>query len=148
ASYCLSHKTNLDEALRWIGQSIQGEEQFENVMTKAGILEAMNRGEEAKAAHDHAMQIGSATQIYLFGRQMQGEKRDALAMATFKTVHARFPNHWVGHLAQARVASSEGKFDEAANELRAALAGGLPDQSKSALEGYLKRVQAKQDFNR
>ncbi|MDR3699723.1 MAG: DUF2911 domain-containing protein [Candidatus Sulfopaludibacter sp.] len=149
ANFCLQNKTNLDEGLHWADLSIQNEERFENTMTRAGLLEALNRGTDAKAAYDHAMKIGNATQIYFFGRQMQAEKRDALAMAAFGTVATRFPDLWFGHLAQARVDAAAGKFDDAAKHLLAALAsGGVPDASKAAVEGYLKKAQAGQDFNR
>ncbi len=148
ASFCLDHKTNLEEALHWADLSIQNEERFENVMTKAGLLEALNRADQAKTAYDHAMQIGNATQIYFFGRQMQAAHRDALAMTTFGTVTKRFPEHWLAHLAQARLDSAAGNFDSAARQLQAVLSGGVPDSSRQAVETYLKRVQAKQDFNR
>ena len=149
ASFCLQHKTNLEEALHWADLSIQNEERFENTMTKAGLLEALNRASDAKDSYDRAMKIGTAIQIYFFGRQMQAEKRDALAISTFGTVATRFPDLWVGHLAQARVDSAAGKFEDAAKHLQAALASGkVPDNSKPAVEGYLKKAQAGQDFNR
>ena len=149
ASYCLQKKTNLEEGLHWADLSIQNEERLENLMTKSRLLEALNRASEAKAAHDRAMEIGNAVQIYFLGRQQQAQKHDSEAMETFGVVARRFPTHWVGHLAQARVDSANGKFDDAARHLEAALAsGGVPDQSKTAVENYLKRAQAKQDFNR
>jgi tetratricopeptide (TPR) repeat protein len=149
ANFCLQHKTNLEEGLHWADLSIQNEERFENTMTKAGLLEALNRGSDAKASYDRAMKIGNATQIYFFGRQMQAEKRDALALSTFGAVATRFPDLWVGHLAQARVDSAAGKFDDATKHLQAALASGaVPEASKTAVEGYLKKAQAGQDFNR
>jgi hypothetical protein len=53
ANYCLTAKTSLDEGLRWADRSIQAEERFENLITKAKLLDAMNRGAEA---HDSAEQ--------------------------------------------------------------------------------------------
>jgi hypothetical protein len=35
AQFCLTKKINLDEALRWADLSIQNEERFENLSTKA-----------------------------------------------------------------------------------------------------------------
>src|SRR5207237_2621645 len=37
AQFCLTRKVNLDEALRWADASIQNEERFENLSTKADI---------------------------------------------------------------------------------------------------------------
>ncbi len=148
ASYCLQHKTNLEEALHWADLSIQNEERFENVMTKSSLLEALNRASDAKAAHDHAMEIGTVTQVYFFGRQLQAQNKDADAMAAFRAAVKRSPDHWIAQLAQARLDSAAGNFDDAVKHLQAALARGVPDQSKNAVETYLKRAQAKQDFNR
>ncbi|HWC95514.1 MAG TPA: DUF2911 domain-containing protein [Candidatus Sulfopaludibacter sp.] len=148
AVYCLQHKTNLDEALHWSELSIQNEERFENLMTRSGLLGALNRTADAKASHDRAMEIGNVTQIYFFGRQLQAQNRQPEALETFRLVSKRFPNHWISNLAQARVDSAGGNFDDAAKHLETALTMGVPDQSKAAVETYLKRVQAKQDFNR
>src|SRR5437016_3367427 len=38
AQFCLSKKINLDEALKWVDASIQNEERFENLTTKADLL--------------------------------------------------------------------------------------------------------------
>src|SRR5947207_11799381 len=49
AQFCLTKKINLDEALRWADLSIQNEERFENLSTKADILKALNKQDEAKS---------------------------------------------------------------------------------------------------
>ena len=43
AQFCLTRKINLDEALRWADASVQNEERFDNLSTKADILKALNR---------------------------------------------------------------------------------------------------------
>src|SRR5207247_2545846 len=48
ANFCLTHKTNLEDGLKWADLSIQNEERFENLSTKADLLQAMNRTDEAK----------------------------------------------------------------------------------------------------
>src|SRR5258708_24631389 len=48
AQFCLTKKINLDEALRWADLSIQNEERFDNLSTKADLLKALNRPDEAK----------------------------------------------------------------------------------------------------
>ena len=55
AQFCLTRKMNLDEALRWADASIQNEERFDNLSTKADILKALNRPDEAKTAWNHAL---------------------------------------------------------------------------------------------
>src|SRR6266704_5930405 len=80
AQFCLTRKINLDEALRWADASIQNEERFDNLSTKADILKALNRPDEAKAAWNRALEIATPVQLYSYGRRLQGEKRGAEAM--------------------------------------------------------------------
>ncbi len=148
AQYALSKKTNLEEALQWVEQSIKLEERFENLMAKSDILAAMNKAEEAKKARDAAMEKAGALQLYGYARQLQREKKDAEAMALFPTIVQRFPDTIAGHLAQARIKSAAGDFAAAAEAAKKAL--GLskdPDQTKS-IQGAIDKLQAKQDINK
>ena len=64
AQFCLSKKINLDEALRWADGSIQNEERFDNLSTKADILKALNRPDEAKTVWSQALAKADAPQLY------------------------------------------------------------------------------------
>src|SRR5438067_6492831 len=83
AQFCLARKINLDEALRWADASIQNEERFDNLSTKADILKALNRPEEAKTTWNHAVEVATAPQLYSYGRRLQSEKKGAEAMEIF-----------------------------------------------------------------
>src|SRR5881397_2183308 len=99
AQFCLARKINLDEALRWADASIQNEERFDNLSTKADILKALNRPDEAKAAWDRALEIATPVQLYTYGRQLQNQKKADEAMEIFKEVAKRFPKGVYGNLA-------------------------------------------------
>jgi hypothetical protein len=146
AAWCMYEKVNLDEALKWADRSIQMEERFENVVTRAGLLTQLNRGEDAAAARSRAVELGNAMQVYFYGRQLQSEKRKADAIAVYRQVAKRFPTHWLGHMAQARVAVADGDFAKAAQEIRAAQPE-APEQQKTNIENLLKRVQDREDIN-
>src|SRR5467141_4656338 len=75
AQFCLTRKINLDEALRWADASIQNEERFDNLSTKADILKALNRSDDAKTTWNQALKIANAQQLYSYGRQLQSEKK-------------------------------------------------------------------------
>ena len=147
AGYCLSAKTNLDEGLRWADRSIQMEEHFDNLMTRSGLLLALNRGSEAAAARDRALEIGTATQLYSYARQLQADKKKKEAIEGYRTVAKRFPEHWIGHVAKARVYASEGDFDNALKEIQAAKAAGVPEPTKPSLEVLQHRLENKEDVN-
>ena len=149
ASYCLSQKTNLEEALQWADQSIKYEPRFENLVTKSRILTALHRDSDAAAAQAKAIEAATPDQLYTYARQLQiQEKKQAEAMEIFKTVVKRSPDSLRGHLAQARLASHDGNFPTALAQLHAAY--DLPGNSqeiKMSLEPLLKRLEAKQDIN-
>src|SRR5262249_6757890 len=147
AQFCLTRKTNLDEALRWADASIQNEERFENLSTKADILKALNRPDEAKAVWNHALEIAKGPQLYSYGRQLQNQKKGSEAMEIFKEVAKRFPQGVYGYLAQARVKSAAGDFAAAAGDAKQAQAAASTDAQKQSIQALITRLDAKQDIN-
>src|SRR5216117_2301460 len=122
AQWCLDNNYNLEEALKWEDTSIQNEARFENYETKSRILDAMGRKDEA------AKVLASAFDMY-----PQVPKKDA--------------NHWVSHLALARISSNSGDFPTAAKEMTQAISA-APDATKPFLQPLLKRLEAKDDINK
>jgi Protein of unknown function (DUF2911) len=148
AQFCLTRKINLDEALRWADASIQNEERFENLSTKADILKALNRQDEAKTTWNKALEKGKAPDLYTYGRQLQNQKKAAEAMEIFKEVAKRFPNGVFGYLAQARLKSTAGDFTGALSDAKQAQAAAPSEGQKQAIQGLIDRLQAKQDINK
>jgi hypothetical protein len=146
ATWCADNKTNLEEGLKWADRSIQAEDRFENEMTKSRLLAELKRDSDAAAARNKAMEMGNAIQLYSFGRQSQLGGKKAEAMEAFRIVAKKFPEHWVGHLAQARLSVAGGDFTTALKEIQAATAG-APQQNKTALENLRKRIENKEDIN-
>jgi len=148
ANFCLTHKTNLEDGLKWADLSIQNEERFENLSTKADLLQAMNRTDEAKKVRDHAMEVASPVQLYGYARGLQAQKRSDEAMAILKTVAAKAPETVQGHLASARLKSAAGDFDGALAEAKAAEAAATIDAQKQNIRLLIVRLQSKQDINK
>ena len=148
AQFCLSKNINLDEALRWADLSIQNEERFENLSTKADILKALNKQDEAKTTWNKALEKAQAPQLYTYGRQLQNQKKQAEAMEIFKEVAKRFPNGVFGYLAQARLKSAAGDYATALNDAKQAQTAAPSEGQKQAIQGLIDRLQAKQDINK
>ncbi len=148
ANYFLTNKTHLEEALKDEDQSIQLEERFDNLMTKSQILEAMGRKDDATVARNQALDKASAQQLYFYGRQLQGQKKQEEAFALYRSNAKKFPDYWTSHVGLARVYSGEGDFDKAVKEMQAALTGVPDDANRSNLQNYIKRLQSKDDINR
>jgi len=147
AGYFLANKINLDEALKDEDLSIQAEERYDNVMNKSHILDAMGRKQDADVARNKALGMANALQLYVYARGLQGEKKQDEAIVVYRSNAKKFPDFWTSHLGMARVYSAQGDFDNAVKEVKLSLTG-APDANKNALEGYVKRLQAKDDINR
>jgi hypothetical protein len=147
AGYFLANKINLDEALKYEDQSIQSEERYDNLLNKSKILEAMGRKEDAAMFHKKALDTASPLQLYFYARQLQAEKKQEEALVIFRSTAKKFPDSWTSHMGLARVYSAQGDFENAVKEVKLSLAG-APDSNKPNLEGYVKKLEAKQDINR
>ena len=146
ANYLLAQKTDLDEALKYEDQSIEVEKRFDNLLTKASILEALGRKDDAEANRKQALAMANPLQLHLYARHLQAEKHQDEAFAIFRENARKHPDEWFVHSGMARIYSSQGKFDDAAKEMNLALAS-APDGQKSYVQSLVKRLQSKQDIN-
>jgi len=147
ANYFLVNKINLDEALKYEDQSIQAEERYDNLMNKSKVLAAMGRNDDAVAFRNKALDKANALQLYIYARQLQGEKKQDEALALFQSTAKKFPDFWTTHLGLARVYSAKGDFTNAVKELKLSM-NGAPDANKNTLEAYAKRLESKDDINK
>jgi Protein of unknown function (DUF2911) len=146
ANYLLAEKIDLNDALEYAEKSIENEDRFENEITKSKILTALNRQGESAAAQKKALELGTPLQADQFARQLLTQKRSDEALTIFRENVRKHPELWFTHDGLARIYSSQSKFDEAKNEIKAALAV-APDDQKSNLNELLKKLEAKQDIN-
>lgn len=147
ATYLLDNKGSLEDALKDANRSIQVEERFENLMTKARALEGLGRKEEAAAARSKAMDTGSVVQVHIYGRQLQAQGKPEQAFEVYRANMKKFPNHWLAHGEAARIASAKSDFDTAVKEMKLCIAA-APEQQKAPLGGLLKRLENKEDINK
>ena len=147
ANWCLDNNYNLEEALKWEDTSIRNEPRFENWETKSRIFTAMGRNEDAQKALAEAFDKGSAIQLYVYARGLQRAGNAKRAFEIYPLAAKKDPNHWVSHLALARVDSNSGNFTGATKEMNAAISG-APDPQKPFLQPLLKKLEAKEDINK
>jgi tetratricopeptide (TPR) repeat protein len=147
ANFLLANKVGLDDALKYSDSSIQNEDRYDNEMTKSQVLSALGRKDDAKAASDKALAKADATQMHTYGRQLQGEGKQAEAFVVFQENAKKNPDNWIVHVGLARMYSGQGNFPEAVKQLNIALAG-APEPQKAPLQGLLKKLEAKEDINK
>jgi len=147
ANYLADNKGDLEVALKDADTSIQNEERFENLMTKAKILDALNRKDDSATARGKAMPMGTVIQVHVYGRQLMAQGHQDQAFDIFRGNMKKFPSHWLAHGEAARIASAKGDFDTAAKEIKLAIAV-APEPQKPQLTGLLKRLENKEDINK
>ena len=146
ANYLLAEKVALDDALKYTDKSIETEDRYDNEMTKSQILAALNRKDDATVAEKKALAMASPLQVHGYGRQLQGQKRADEAYAIFRDNAKKHPELWFTHAGLARVYSSQGKFDDAAKEMKLALEK-APDNQKTYVDSLVRKLESKQDIN-
>jgi Flp pilus assembly protein TadD len=115
-------------------------------MTKAKVLVAMNRKDDAMAAEKKALTMATPLQLHGYARQLLGEKRSEEAFVIFRDNAQKHPDQWFVHTGLARMYSAQGKFDDATKEMKLSMAA-APDNQKNYLDGLEKKLEAKQDIN-
>jgi tetratricopeptide (TPR) repeat protein len=147
AQWCLDNNYNLEEALKWEQTSIDNEARFENWETKSRILNAMGKKEQAEKALATALEKANAIQLYVYARGLQRQGDTKRAFELYPQVPKKDANHWISHLALARIDSNKGDFPAATKEMAQAISG-APEANKPFLEPLLKRLEAKDDINK
>jgi hypothetical protein len=147
AQWCLDNNYELEQALKWEDTSIQNEDRFENWETKSRIYDAMGKKDEAAKALSTALDKATAIQLYVYARGLQRQGNAKRAFELYPQVPKRDPNHWISHVALARIDSNKGDFSAATKEMAQALSA-APEPNKPQLQGLLKRLEAKDDINK
>src|ERR1700730_15085904 len=147
AQWCLDNNYNLEEALKWEDTSIQNEDRFENLETKSRILDALGRKEESAKTLKAAFEKANAIQLYSYARGLQRQGNSKRAFELYPQVPKKDANHWISHLALARIDSNSCDFAAAAKEMTEAI-NAAPDATKPFLQPLLKRLEAKDDINK
>jgi tetratricopeptide (TPR) repeat protein len=147
ANYLLDNKMDLEEALKYSDRSIQVEERFDNQMTKARILDALNRKTEATVSRTKALGMGTIIQLHGYGRGLQIQGKQEEAFEIFRVNIKKDPSHWLVRTEVARLAVAKNDFDTAIKEMKLSLAS-APDQQKPTVERLIKRLEAREDINK
>lgn len=147
ADYCLRHKVNLDEGLRWAQNAVSkpgnGVENFANLSTLARLQEANGRPDDAKRSMERAMALPGTTpvDIHMYGRALQGEGREREALDVFKANAKRFPGQWPVHVGLARGYAGTGDYRTAIVHARKALAQAPDEGNRRNLEVLIKQFE-------
>ncbi|MEM9293408.1 MAG: DUF2911 domain-containing protein [Acidobacteriota bacterium] len=139
AQYVLNNDLEVAKGLEFVEQSIQTEERWQNLSTKAQLLEKSGDSEGANEVWAQAFPKATAGQLYFLGQQLLGRGEVERAAEVAQKNAQLNPDAWIVPVGLARVASAEGKLDVAKEHLEKALED-VPDNNRSAVQGLLVQV--------
>jgi hypothetical protein len=146
ANWALENKVAYDEALGWVDQSIRIEERFDNLATKAQLLERTGKPEDAAKIIAQAMTKGSAIQIHGYARSLLTQGRKDEALKVFQKNAELHPDSWVVQIGLGRGYSATGDFEKAVAAMQRAYEIAPADQ-KTNIQPLLERLKRKENIN-
>ena len=150
-NFCIEHNVNFPEALVWSDYAISGvfvgQKNFKTLSTKAMLLNKMNRTAEADALMKEAMPLADMQELHQYGRQLLRQKRNAEALEAFKLNGQKNPNVFTTNMGLMRGYSANGDYKNALKYAKAAQLQAPDPANKTALEGFVKTLEAGKDMN-
>ncbi len=146
AQYSLNNDINLEEAVQWADRSIQTQENFNNLSTKAQLLDKTGDSAQAGEIMAKAMDMGNAGQIHNYARQLLGQDRKQEALGVFQKNVKKHPDTWFVELGLARGYSALGEFDKAVASMKVSLEK-APDGQKQYVQGLVDQLSKNVDIN-
>ncbi len=153
ANYCLQNDVNLEEALTWAEAAVSapfiGNENFTTLSTKAGILQKLEKADDAKVVMEKAIKHPTATvfQIHQYGRQLIASGDKEQAMDVFEYNMERHGDVWPVRVGMMRGLSALGKYDEALKHAKIALERAPDKLNKDSLTAAVANLEKQQDVN-
>lgn len=153
ANFAVANEIALDKALEWSNKAIEdpfvGQKNYTTLSTKASVLNALGRDEEAMEMIKEAINDPTANifQIHQTGRALiaRGEKEKALKV--FKWNAERFPDTWPINVGLARGYSANGKYEKALKYAEMALKKAPDEVNRKNLTSAIEKLKNSEDIN-
>lgn len=150
-NYCLQHNIELEQALAWMDRAINlrimGVKNFQTLSTKAAVLFALNRGEEAKQIMAEALPMGTMQEVHGYARTLLGANEVQEAIKVFKANYDKYPNTFTTNIGMGRAYAAQGNNKKALEYFKIALPQAPDNYNKNALEGMIKKLEEGKNVN-
>lgn len=118
AKYCFNNNVELELGLQWAEKAINqpwiGNANFATLKTKADILQALNRKQEADSIMQFAIRYAAGVfELHNYGRELLQKKKLDEALKVLKLNATKNPEYWVTQLGLARAYGARGDFKTA-----------------------------------
>ncbi len=136
AAWSLGNDGDVDEALGWVDRSLAMNENFQNLRTKAGLLEKKGDAKTAAALRDRSLKLATEVDMNLYGYQLLGQKKVDEAVAVFRKNVKDHPGSWnvYDSLAESLAAKGEKRLAIEAYARALELA---PEEQKKRISGAI-----------
>ncbi len=148
AQYTVQSKQNLDQGLKWAEAAISmpgiGQANFNTLSTKAQVLMAMGRTDDAKATMQIALRLPSTTpvDIHQYARQLQIAKKMPEAIEVFKFNAEKNGDAWPVHVGLARVYIASGDTQKALEQAKIAIKQAPDELNRNNLQAMIDALQS------
>ena len=142
AQWSLQHDTDLDQGLKWADQSIQTQQTFANLRTKAAILEKKGDTKEAEVLRAQALKIANEQDINVYGYQLLGQKKTDEAIAIFRKNVKDYPNSWNCYDSLGEALAAKGDNKAAIENYTKAMTMVADPTQKKRIEDILAKLKA------
>jgi hypothetical protein len=150
AQYCLNKNINLEEALKWSKNAIDGpggQKTFITLRNLATAYEKLNRIPEADSTMNEALLIATANQYTAYGRQLITQKRADKAMEVFKASEKRYGDIYGVNNGLMSGYSAKGDFKNALKHAEKAKAQAPNDAAKKVVDDQIVKLKEGKDIN-
>jgi len=147
ANYSLANNLDLEQGLKWAEASIGNTSNFNNLSTKAQILTAMGKSDEAKETMDAAMEIGNPFQVHSIGRSLIAQNKLDEAMEVFEYNAKKHENTWPVNYGMARGLSAKGDYKGALKYMQKALVNAPAQFNKDNVKANIAKLEKGEDIN-
>lgn len=151
ANYALNNGGDLEEALGWISGTIEGtfysDKNFNNMSTKAQILDKLGRTDDANAVMNEALGMATVFETHGYGRWLIGQGRAEQAMEVFMMNAQNHKGEWPVDYGLARAYSAMGEYNKALEHLKIAETRAPDALNKNAITANIAKLEKGEDIN-
>lgn len=143
AQYCIANKTNYDEALKWINNSILMEENFTNVAAKAQLQALMGNTKEAAETKKKVMVLleqASENDVNVYSYQLMNEHDMPAAIEVFKMNVKKHPDSWNVYDSMGEAYNNAGDHKQSLSNYKTALSK-APDDQKERIKRIITSLE-------
>lgn len=142
AAYCIQNNIHLDMASQWIEKSISIQKNFTNLTTKAKLVEAQGKTQEADALRKEALKMADEAQINAYGYALLAQNKLVEATDIFRLNVKRYPESWNVYDSLGEALEMAGDKKGALSNYKTALSK-APDAQKKRIGDILKKLEGK-----